>query len=175
MSPICFTCWNRINSGRSRRPKKYSTIISYAVSNVHDVSLISDIIRLFLNHIGSLTAKDNWLVNGLFDYYLSTNSLRTAEVLAGVREPHDKHLLDRLSDILSKSGNSRQRLQALTLLGHIARRQPTWLYKLASHALFRDLLKLLKVIYFSVFPLLHWSVFIYVYIHKLFLIGQLHF
>jgi len=74
------------------------------------------------------------------------------EVLAGVREPHDKHLLDRLSDILSKPGNSRQRIQALTLLGHIARRQPTWLYKLASHALFRDLLKLLKVIYFSVFP-----------------------
>lgn len=109
-------------------------------------------IRLFLNCIGSFTAKDNWLVNGLFDYYLSTNSLRTAEVLAGVREPHDKYLLDRLSDILSKSGNSTQRVQALTLLGHVARRQPTWLYKLAGHALFRDLLKLLKVIYFSGFP-----------------------
>lgn len=91
--------------------------------------------------------KENWLVNGLFDYYLSTNSLRTAEVLAGVRDPHDKHLLDRLSDILSKSVNSGQRTQALTLLGHIARRQPTWLFKLTSHPLFRDLLKLLKVTY----------------------------
>lgn len=92
-----------------------------------------------------LCTKDNWLVNGLFDYYLSTNSLRAVEVLAGVRDPHDKHLLDRLSEALSKSGSSSQRIQTLTLLGHIARRQPTWLYKLASHTLFRDLLKLLKM------------------------------
>ncbi|KZC04801.1 PREDICTED: hamartin [Dufourea novaeangliae] len=91
-----------------------------------------------------LSTKDNWLVNGLFDYYLSTNSLRSVEVLASVRDPHDKHLLDRLSEALSKPGSSSQRIQTLTLLGHIARRQPTWLYKLASHALFRDLLKLLK-------------------------------
>nr|XP_033340939.1 hamartin [Megalopta genalis] len=93
-----------------------------------------------------LSTKDNWLVNGLFDYYLSTNSLRAVEVLASVRDPHDKHLLDRLSEALSKQGSSSsQRIQTLTLLGHIARRQPTWLYKLASHALFRDLLKLLKM------------------------------
>ncbi|CAK9803346.1 TSC1 [Anthophora plagiata] len=92
-----------------------------------------------------LYTKDNWLVNGLFDYYLSTNSLRAVEVLAGVRDPHDKHLLDRLSEALSKSGSSSQRIQTLTLLGHIARRQPTWLYKLAGHTLFRDLLKLLKI------------------------------
>ncbi|EFN78695.1 hamartin [Harpegnathos saltator] len=104
---------------------------------------VEEIKKVFHDHF--LSTKDNWLVNGLFDYYLSTNSLRTAEVLAGVRDPHDKHLLDRLSDILSKTGNCGQRIQALTLLSHIARRQPTWLYKLASHALFRDLLKLLKV------------------------------
>lgn len=116
---------------------------------------------MFLTYIGSFTAKDNWLVNGLLDYYLSTNSSRTAEVLAGVRDPHDKHLLDRLSDILSKPGNSGQRLHALTLLGHIARRQPTWLYKLASHALFRDLLKLLKVIYFFIVSLFYLYTYIY--------------
>lgn len=71
--------------------------------------------------------------------------MRAVEVLASVRDPHDKHLLDRLSEALSKPGSSSQRIQTLTLLGHIARRQPTWLYKLASHVLFRDLLKLLKV------------------------------
>ncbi|XP_043248738.1 hamartin [Colletes gigas] len=92
-----------------------------------------------------LCTKDNWLVNGLFDYYLSTNSLRAVEVLASVRDPHDRHLLDRLSEALSKPGSSSQRIQTFTLLGHIARRQPTWLYKLAGHALFRDLLKLLKM------------------------------
>ncbi|KAG7189794.1 hypothetical protein KM043_017455 [Ampulex compressa] len=104
---------------------------------------VEEIKKIFHDHF--LCTKDNWLVNGLFDYYLSTNSLRAVEVLAGVRDPHDKHLLDRLSEILAKPGGSGQRIQALTLLGHVARRQPTWLYKLASHALFRDLLKLLKV------------------------------
>ncbi|XP_066601803.1 hamartin [Prorops nasuta] len=98
--------------------------------------------KVFHDHF--LCTKDNWLVNGLFDYYLSTNSVRAVEVLTGVREPHDKHLLDRLTEILSKPGNN-QKIQALTLLGHIARKQPTWIYKLTNHALFRDLLKLLKV------------------------------
>lgn len=35
-------------------------------------------------------------------------------------------------------------VQALTLLGHIVRSQPTWLYKLADHGLLQDLFKLLK-------------------------------
>nr|XP_034183877.1 hamartin isoform X1 [Osmia lignaria]XP_034183886.1 hamartin isoform X1 [Osmia lignaria]XP_034183894.1 hamartin isoform X1 [Osmia lignaria]XP_034183904.1 hamartin isoform X1 [Osmia lignaria] len=104
---------------------------------------VEEIKKVF--HEFFLCTKDNWLVNGLFDYYLSTNSLRAVEVLAGVRDPHDKHLLDRLSEALSKSGSNSQRIQTLTLLGHIARRQPTWLYKLTSHTLFRDLLKLLKM------------------------------
>lgn len=109
------------------------------------------------NRIILSVAKDNWLVNGLFDYYLSTNSLRIVEVLAGVRDPHDKHLLDRLSDILSKTGNCGQRIQALTLLSHIARRQPTWLYKLGSHPLFRDLLKLLKVTFIYTYTSSHFE------------------
>ncbi|XP_043514141.1 hamartin isoform X1 [Frieseomelitta varia] len=104
---------------------------------------VEEIKKIF--HDFFLSTKDNWLINGLFDYYLSTNSLRAVEILAGIRDPHDKHLLDRLSEALSKSGSSSQRIQTLTLLGHIARRQPTWLYKLASHTLFRDLLKLLKM------------------------------
>jgi tuberous sclerosis protein 1 len=92
-------------------------------------------------------AKDNWLVNGLFDYYLSTDSLRAVEVLAGVREPHDKHLFDKLSETLAaKPVNNGHKVRTLTLLGHVARRQPTWLYKLASHVLFKQLLYLLKVI-----------------------------
>ncbi|XP_015607620.1 hamartin [Cephus cinctus] len=103
---------------------------------------VEEIKKVFHDHF--LSIKDSWLVNGLFDYYLSTNSLRAVEILAGVREPHDRHLLDRLTEALAK-GDESQRVKALTLLGHVARRQPTWLYKLASHALFRELLKLLKV------------------------------
>lgn len=88
-----------------------------------------------------LTTKESWLVNGLCDYCLSTNSSRSVEILVGVREPHDKHLFDRLSDSLK--GPSK--LQALSLLGHIVRRNPAWIYKIAQHTLLKDLLKLLKV------------------------------
>lgn len=41
-----------------------------------------------------------------------------------------------------KSGN---RLQALTLLGHVVKRQPTWLVKITNHYLLKELLKILKV------------------------------
>ncbi|XP_043492951.1 hamartin isoform X2 [Polistes fuscatus] len=104
---------------------------------------VEEIKQVFHEHF--LSTKDSWLVNGLLDYYLSTNSSRIVEVLAGVREPHDKHLLDRLAEVITKTGNNKQKIKGLTLLGHIARKQPTWLYKLANHTLFRDLLKLLKV------------------------------
>lgn len=40
---------------------------------------------------------------------------------------------------------SSYRLQALTLLGHIVKRQPTWLIKITNHFLLRELIKLLKV------------------------------
>ncbi|XP_033222128.1 hamartin [Belonocnema kinseyi] len=99
--------------------------------------------KVFHDHF--LSTKDNWLVNGLFDYYLSTNSVRATEVLAGVREPHDKHLFDRLTEALVKPSIPGQKLQTLTLLGHVVRKQPTWLYKLANHTLFKELLKLLKL------------------------------
>lgn len=120
-------------------------IFFYPVSKVTNLKVPGSDPLFQVNDLLNFSAKDNWLINGLFDYYLSTNSLRAVEILAGIRDPHDKHLLDRLSEALSKSGSSSQRIQTLTLLGHIARRQPTWLYKLASHTLFRDLLKLLKV------------------------------
>lgn len=37
------------------------------------------------------------------------------------------------------------RLQALTLLGHVVKRQPTWLIKITNHYLLKELIKLLKV------------------------------
>lgn len=39
------------------------------------------------------------------------------------------------------------KLQALTLLGHVVRRQPSWIYKITQHPLLKNLLKLLKVKY----------------------------
>lgn len=87
-------------------------------------------------------AKESWLLNGLFDYYLTTNSARAIELLVSVREPHDKYLFDKLCESLKNPGT---KLQALTVLGHVLRRQPAWLYKITQHQLLKDLLKLLKV------------------------------
>lgn len=85
--------------------------------------------------------KEPWLLNGLFDCFLSTNSARAIEILVSVREPHDKFLFDRLGDALKNSGT---KLQALTVLGHVLRKQPAWLYRITQHQLLKDLLKLLK-------------------------------
>ncbi|RZF49211.1 hypothetical protein LSTR_LSTR010941 [Laodelphax striatellus] len=87
------------------------------------------------------SAKEAWVMNGLLDYYFSTGSLRVVEILIGIREPHDKFLFDRLSETMRGTC----KLQSLTLLGLIARRNPTWLYKISSHSLLKELLRLLKV------------------------------
>ncbi|XP_060843203.1 hamartin isoform X3 [Rhopalosiphum padi] len=84
--------------------------------------------------------KEPWLLNGMYDYFMSTGSQRAVEVLVAVREPHDKYLFDRLVDGL----RSANRLQALTLLGHVVKRQPTWLIKITNHHLLKELIKLLK-------------------------------
>ncbi|XP_001942982.2 hamartin isoform X2 [Acyrthosiphon pisum] len=84
--------------------------------------------------------KEPWLLNGMYDYFMSTGSQRAVEVLVAVREPHDKYLFDRLVDGL----RSTNRLQALTLLGHVVKRQPTWLIKITNHHLLKELIKLLK-------------------------------
>uniref|UniRef100_A0AAU7B972 Tuberous sclerosis protein product-1 n=1 Tax=Pyrrhocoris apterus TaxID=37000 RepID=A0AAU7B972_PYRAP len=87
-----------------------------------------------------LSTKEQWLLNGMFDYYIKSGSVRAIDVLICVREPHDRYLLDRLSDTLRGSN----KLSALTLLGHIVRKHPSWIYKIAGHAVFKDLIKVLK-------------------------------
>ncbi|XP_017775140.1 PREDICTED: hamartin isoform X2 [Nicrophorus vespilloides] len=87
--------------------------------------------------------KDPWLVNGLYDYYLSTYSVRALEILINVREPHHIHLFDKLLESI-RCSKTETKIQALTLLGYMVDKQPTWLYKITQHALFKEVLKLLK-------------------------------
>ncbi|XP_050300814.1 hamartin isoform X1 [Anthonomus grandis grandis] len=88
--------------------------------------------------------QDPWLINGLYDYYLSTNSVRCMEVLITLKEPHQHFLFDKLCDsVTNPKTNLKVRVQAFTLLGHIARSQPTWLQKLPDHSLFKEILKYL--------------------------------
>lgn len=69
--------------------------------------------------------KESWLLNGIFDYYVVTGSARCIEILVSVREPHDKYLFDKICESLKGPA----KLQALTVLGHVLRKQPGWLYK----------------------------------------------
>ncbi|XP_066138262.1 hamartin-like isoform X1 [Euwallacea fornicatus] len=88
--------------------------------------------------------QEPWLINGLYDYYLNSNSLRCMEMLITLREPHHLFLFDRLCEsIKNPKTEVKVRVQALTLLGYIARSQPTWLYSLPEHALFKQILKFL--------------------------------
>lgn len=48
-----------------------------------------------------------------------------------------------------KNTKTDSKVQALTLLGHIIRRQPTWLYQITDHQVFKNLIKILKVIIFK--------------------------
>lgn len=87
------------------------------------------------------TVRDPWLVTGLLDYFFATNSARILDLLLGVREPHDRHLLDRVYDGLK--GNDRFRYSCLLL--YAVRRQPPpmWLRKLSQHGAMKELLHIL--------------------------------
>ena len=61
-------------------------------------SVVEDIRSLILDSLN--TTKEPWLVQGLYDYSLSKSSFRAMEILLGLREPHAKHLFDKISESL---------------------------------------------------------------------------
>ncbi|XP_033099005.1 hamartin-like [Anneissia japonica] len=81
-------------------------------------------------------------VNSLLDYFIRTNSREALDLISGVREPHDKHLLDRLNEYLKQPSTV---LQSLTVLGCLIQRQPSWLHKIFKAPVFQSVIKLLKV------------------------------
>lgn len=40
-------------------------------------------------------ARDPWLLNGMYDYFMATGSQKAVEIIVAVGEPHDKYLFDR--------------------------------------------------------------------------------
>lgn len=77
----------------------------------------------------------------MMDYFCSTNSSRIVDILVKVQPPHDKFIFDRLADWIHGPNKN----QAITLFGHIVKKHPSWLHKVATHPLFNNILKLLKV------------------------------
>ncbi|GJQ87097.1 putative hamartin protein [Trypoxylus dichotomus] len=107
----------------------------------NDPKLVEDSKQKFLEQFN--TIKESWLVNGLYDHYISSNSTRLMEVLVNVKEPHYTYLFDKISESI-RSPRDNMKIQGLSLLGYIVRIQPAWMYKITNHSLMKDLLKLLK-------------------------------
>lgn len=53
-----------------------------------------------------------------------------------------QHLFDKMNECMAKAPC---RLPTLTLLGHVVRKQPSWIHKIARYPLLLSLLKCLKV------------------------------
>nr|XP_045606623.1 hamartin-like [Procambarus clarkii]XP_045606624.1 hamartin-like [Procambarus clarkii]XP_045606625.1 hamartin-like [Procambarus clarkii]XP_045606626.1 hamartin-like [Procambarus clarkii] len=87
------------------------------------------------------SVREAWLVNGLLEYFYVSNSGRLLDILLGVGEPHDRHLLDRLMDGLKGS----DRFRHTCILLYAVRRQPPpmWLRKFLQHGAMRELLHVL--------------------------------
>uniref|UniRef100_A0A673CN32 Hamartin-like n=1 Tax=Sphaeramia orbicularis TaxID=375764 RepID=A0A673CN32_9TELE len=105
-------------------------------SDLHQLEEIRGLINEQLS-----TERGSMLLNGLVDYFLETNSAQAMHILSSVREPHDKHLLDKMNECMTKQAC---RLPTLTLLGHVIRKQPSWIHKIARYPLLLSLLKCLK-------------------------------
>lgn len=88
-----------------------------------------------------VSAKETWFVHGMMDYFAHTNSTRIVDIIVKIQQPFEKHIFDRSVEWL----RGPNKIQAVALFGHIVKRHPTWLYKVAGHQLVKDILKLLKV------------------------------
>ncbi|KAJ8413864.1 hypothetical protein AAFF_G00064620 [Aldrovandia affinis] len=104
-----------------------------------DLQKLDEIRGLINEHLN--TDRGSVLLNSLVDYYLETGCSQAVQILISVREPHDKHLLDKMYEGL---GRQPCRLPTLTLLGHVVRKQPPWIHKIARSPLLNTLLKCLK-------------------------------
>uniref|UniRef100_A0A9J8CVL4 TSC complex subunit 1b n=1 Tax=Cyprinus carpio carpio TaxID=630221 RepID=A0A9J8CVL4_CYPCA len=104
-----------------------------------DLRQLDEIKGLINEHLN--TDRGSVLLNGLVDYFLETNSAQAVHILSSVREPHDKHLFDKMNECMAKA---LCRLPTLTLLGHVVRKQPSWIHKIARSPLLLSLLKCLK-------------------------------
>ncbi|XP_024115925.1 hamartin isoform X2 [Oryzias melastigma] len=87
------------------------------------------------------TDKGGAVLSCLVEYYLDSSSSQAVLLLSSIREPHHKALLEKLNESLSRPGS---RLGAVTLLGHLIRKQPPWVHHISHSPLLSSLLRCLK-------------------------------
>ncbi|XP_038637802.1 TSC complex subunit 1b isoform X2 [Scyliorhinus canicula] len=119
------------------QPVNVSDLVSLLEST--DLQVLEEVKGIIMDLLRS--DRGPLLLNALVDHYLENNSILAVQILSAVQEPHDKHLLDRLNECMGKAAT---RLSAVTLLGHVIRREPTWIHKLFRTPVLVSLLKCLK-------------------------------
>lgn len=87
------------------------------------------------------TDKGGAVLSSVVEYYLDSSSSQALLLLSSIREPHHKVLLEKLNESVSRSGT---RLGALTLLGHMIRKQLPWVHHISRSPLLLSLLRCLK-------------------------------
>ncbi|XP_060069721.1 hamartin-like [Ylistrum balloti] len=105
----------------------------------NDINVSNDITKLVQENL--VSTKEAWLVCSLVDYYYISHSERTLQIIKDVREPHDKHLVDKLNEGLK---SVEHRLPAMKILLSLACKQPIWVHKLVTHQIFHAIIKTLK-------------------------------
>uniref|UniRef100_A0A3Q2P833 TSC complex subunit 1a n=1 Tax=Fundulus heteroclitus TaxID=8078 RepID=A0A3Q2P833_FUNHE len=81
------------------------------------------------------------ILSSLVEHYLDSSSSQVVLLLSSIREPHHKVLLEKLNEALTRPGS---RLAAVTLLGHLVRKQPPWVHHISQSAVLSSLLRCLK-------------------------------
>lgn len=113
-----------------------STLLNLLDSS--DISAGEEIKELILENLRY--SKEAWLLNGVVEFFLVSQSQRCLDILETIREPHDKQLFDKLVECIK----GQHRLSAITIVGYLVTKQPPWLHRITSHSLMHCLIKLLK-------------------------------
>ncbi|XP_051749813.1 TSC complex subunit 1a isoform X2 [Ctenopharyngodon idella] len=118
------------------QPNAFDLVPLLGSSDLHELEQVKNLLQETLS-----ADKGTMLLNSLVDYFLDTSSSQALDILSSVREPHDKYLLDKMNECMGKQSC---RLSTITLLGHVVRKQPPWIHKIARFPLLASLLKCLK-------------------------------
>lgn len=118
------------------QPNVFDLIPLLGSTDLHELEQVKNLLQETLG-----ADKGTMLLNSLVDYFLETSSSQAVDILSSVSEPHDKYLLDKMNECMGKQSC---RVSTITLLGHIVRKQPPWIHKIARFPLLSSLLKCLK-------------------------------
>uniref|UniRef100_A0A674PI63 TSC complex subunit 1b n=1 Tax=Takifugu rubripes TaxID=31033 RepID=A0A674PI63_TAKRU len=97
--------------------------------------------QLYCNLQCLMSDRGGAVVSSLVEHYLDSSSSQAVVLLSSIREPHHKILLEKLNESLNRPGS---RLETVTLLGHLVRRQPPWVHHISRLPLLTTLLRCLK-------------------------------